>query len=86
MQALQKKQQAQVEQETVKVENETKLLEAKNNAEIEKTKAEAEATANQTIAKSITKELIEMKLAEARLEHGWVTTQGAGAVVTNGDK
>lgn len=86
VQALQKKQQAQVEQETVKVENETKLLEAKNNAEIEKTKAEAEATANQTIAKSITKELIEMKLAEARLEHGWVTTQGAGAVVTNGDK
>ena len=51
---------------------------------IKKTKAEAEAASNQTIAKSITKELIEMKLAEARLEHGWITTQGAGAVVTNG--
>ena len=56
VQALQKKQQAQVEQETVKVENETKLLQAKNDAEIKKTKAEAEAASNQTIAKSITKE------------------------------
>ena len=36
VQALQKKQQAQVEQETVKVENETKLLQAKNDAEIKK--------------------------------------------------
>ena len=86
VQALQKKQQAQAEQETVKVENETKLLQAKNDAEIKKTKAEAEAASNQTIAKSITKELIDMKLAEARLEHGWVTTQGAGAVVTKEGK
>ena len=33
------------------------------------------------IAESITKELIELKEAEARLEHGWVTIQGTDPVV-----
>ena len=44
--------------------------------------AEAEAKANKTIAESITPELIQMKEAEARLKHGWVTVQGADTVVT----
>ena len=31
----------------------------------------------------ITPELIQMKEAEARLQHGWVTVQGANTVVAN---
>ena len=35
---------------------------------------------------SITPELIDMKEAEARLVHGWVTVQtGSAAVVTDGE-
>lgn len=79
--ALQKKQQAQAEQETVKVEAETALIKAKNAAEIKVTEAQAEAKANKVKAESITDELIRMEEAEARKEHGWVTVQGAESVI-----
>jgi len=82
VEALQKKQQAQAEQETAKVEAQTALIKAQNEAEIAITKAKAEAEANKLKAASITPELIQMKEAEARLKHGWVTVQGAGAIVT----
>jgi len=78
---MQKKQQAEAEQETVKVEAETKLIKAQNEAEIAITKANAEAEANRVLAQSITQELIDMKEAEARLEHGWITVQGGQAIV-----
>ena len=74
---------AEAEQKTVKVEAETKLIQAQNDAEIEITKASAEAEANRVIAESITEELIRMKEAEARLEHGWVTVQGADSVIAD---
>lgn len=91
--ALQKKQKAKAEQETIKVEAETKLLQAENEAkikikqaeaaaEVKIKQAEAEAKANEKLAESITPELIEMKEAEARLKHGWVEVQGADTVVT----
>lgn len=54
-------------------------------AQIEVTKAKAEAEANRLKSESITEELIRMKEAEARLQHGWVTTQGANAVVKDGE-
>lgn len=79
--ALQQKQQAEAEQEKVKVEAETALIKAKNEAEVEVTKAQAEADANKIISDSITDKLIRMKEAEARLKHGWVTVNGANAVV-----
>ena len=81
--AMQEAETAKTEQEKVKVEMETKLLQAEKNAEIKKTEADAEAYANEKLAKSITQELIDMKEAEARLEHGWLTVQGADAVVTD---
>ncbi len=80
--AMQRKQQAEAEQETIKVQNETKILEAEAAAKTRQIEAEAEANANRTIAASITPELIQMKEAEARMEHGWVTVQGADAVIT----
>lgn len=91
--AVQEKQQAQAEQEKVKVEAETAKIKAENDAEVkiiaaeaaaEKTKiaADAEAYANEVVNKTITEELIKMKEAEARLEHGWISVYGANAVVT----
>ena len=82
VEALQKKQQAQAEQETAKVEAATALIKAQNEAEIQITKAKAEAEANKVKAESITPELIQMKEAEARVKWGWITVQGADAVVT----
>lgn len=79
--ALQKKQQAQAEQETARVEAETALIKAQNEADIVLTKAKAEAEANKVISGSITQQLIDMKETEARMEHGWVTVQGTNAVV-----
>lgn len=78
--AMQEAETAKTEQEKVKVEMETKLLQAEKNAEIKKTEADAEAYANEKLSKSITQELIDMKEAEARLEHGWVEVQGTDTV------
>ena len=78
--ALQKKQQAQAEQETAKVEAKTALIKAENAAAIKIKEAEAEAESNKLKAASITEELINMKEAEARLKHGWVTVQSGGTV------
>ena len=80
--ALQEKQQAQAEQEKIKVEADTALIKAENEAAIKIKEAEAEAEANKIISESITQQLIDMKEAEARYKHGWVTVQGANTVVT----
>lgn len=90
--AVQKKQQAQAEQETAKVEAETAKIQAQKDADVKKIKAqgeadakiieaEGEAEANKKLANSITKELIDMKVAETRQKHGWVTVNGADTVV-----
>lgn len=81
--AMQRKQQAEAEQETIKVQNETKILEAEAAAKALQIQAEAEANANRTIASSITEELLKKMEMEARIEHGWVTVQGADTVVSN---
>jgi len=82
--ALQKKQQAEAEQETVRVESETALIKAQNEAQIQVTKAQAEADANKVKAESITENLIRMKEAEARYIHGWVTVKGTESTVVTG--
>lgn len=79
--AVQEKQQAVAEQEKVKVEAETAKIKAENEAAIKVLEAEAEAKANKLLSESITDELVRMKEAEARLEHGWVTTTGVSTVV-----
>lgn len=79
--ALQRKQQAEAEQETAKVEAETKLIKAQNKAEIKVIEAQAEADANNVISQSVTQQLIDMKTAEARLKHGWIEVNGGNAIV-----
>lgn len=59
-----------------------KLIEAKGEADAKIEHARGVAESNKILQKSITKELIEMKEMDARLKHGWVTTMGASAVVT----
>ena len=81
--AMQRKQQAEAEQETIKVQNETKLLEAQAEADAKKIAAQGEAEANRIIADSITDGLLRKMEMEARQEHGWITVNGANTVVTN---
>lgn len=83
--AMQKAQQAEAEQETVRIQNETKIMQAEADAQAKQIQAEAEAKANNTISASITDELLKQMEMEARKEHGWVTVQGADTVVTQAD-
>lgn len=83
--ALQKKQQAEAEQETIKVQNETKILQAQAEADAKQIAAEAEAKANATISASISENLLKKMEMEARLAHGWVEVQGGTVVSTTGN-
>ena len=77
---------AQGEADKAKAEADAAVKKIKAEASAEQTRiaAEAEADANEMINATITPELIDMKEAEARLEHGWVTVQAGTdtAVVT----
>ena len=73
---------AELEKQTAQAQAETDRVIAESEAEIQRIQAQAEADANRIIAQSITPELIQMKEAEARLAHGWVTVQGAETVVS----
>ena len=84
--AMQKKQQAEAEQDTIKVQNETKILEAEASAKAKIIAAEAEAKANKIVADSITENLLKKEEMEARKKHGWITVKGADTVVTNNSK
>lgn len=83
--ALQKKQQAEAEQETIAVQNETKLMQARAEAEAKQIAADAEAKANKVIADSITDSLLKKMEMEARQAHGWVEVQGGTVVSTTGN-
>lgn len=80
--AVEAKQVATQNKLTAETEQARLTLEAEAQAKRAVIAAEAEAEANRIIAESITPELIQMKEAEARMEHGWVTVQGANTVVT----
>lgn len=68
---------------TAEADAEVKRIEAEAKAERTRIAAQAEADANNTINSSITENLIKMKEMEARLEHGWVTVEGASTVVAD---
>lgn len=59
------------------------VIEAQAEADAAKIAADAEAAANQSIAQSITPELIQYMDEQARIKHGWVTVQGADTIVAN---
>lgn len=74
---------AQGEADKAKAEAAAEVARINAEAEAEQTRiaAQAEADANNTVNSSITENLIKMKETEARLEHGWITVQGADTVV-----
>lgn len=73
---------AELEKQTAQAQAETEKVIAQAKADVQIIEANAEAESNRIISASITPELIQMKEAEARMEHGWVTVQGADTVVT----
>lgn len=73
--------QAETDKAMAQAQAEIDLVTAQAEADVKQIEAQAEAEANRVIAASITPELIEMKEAEARMAHGWVTVQGSDTVV-----
>ena len=73
---------AELNKQTALAQAETDKVKAQAEADVKVIEAQAEAEANKVVSESITPELIQMKEAEARLKHGWVTVQGADTVVT----
>ena len=73
---------AELNKQTALAQAETDKVKAQAEADVKVIEAQAEADANKIVSESITPELIQMKEAEARLKHGWVTVQGADTVVT----
>lgn len=76
---------AELNRQTALAQAETDKVKAQTEADVKMIEAQAEADANKVLSESITPELIQMKEAEARLKHGWVTVQGADTVVTKGE-
>lgn len=82
-QAKQDAEKAELDKQTAIAQGEAAKAKAEADAQVTITNAQAEAEANRLKSESITDELIRMTEAEARLEHGWVTVQGADTVVAN---
>lgn len=76
---------AELNKQTTLAQAETDKVKAQTEADVKMIEAQAEADANKVLSESITPELIQMKEAEARLKHGWITVQGADTVVTKGE-
>ena len=85
-QAKQDAEKAELDKQTAIAQGEATKAKAEADAQVTITNAQAEAEANRLISESITQELIDMKEAEARMEHGWVTTTGADTVVADEGK
>ena len=76
---------AELNKQTALAQAETDKVKAQTEADVKMIEAQAEADANKVLSESITPELIQMKEAEARLKHGWITVPGADTVVTKGE-
>ena len=83
--AMQAQAKAGVEAQTKVIEAEAnaqvKLVQAEADAKVKVIAAEAEAESNKLISNSLTQTLLTKMEMEARLVHGWVTIQGADAIV-----
>ena len=73
---------AKANQEKASIEAETRKISAQAEADAMIISAEAEAEAYRIKSAEITENLLKKWELDARKEHGWVTIQGAGAIVT----
>lgn len=85
-QAKQDAEKAELDKQTAIAQGEAAKAKAEADAQVTITNAQAQAEANRLLSESITQELIDMKEAEARMEHGWIEVTGADTVVANEDK
>lgn len=85
-QAKQDAEKAELDQQTAIAQGEADKAKAEAAKDVTITNAEAQAEANRIVSESINENLIRMKEADARLQHGWVTVQGASTVVTEEGK
>lgn len=81
-QAKQDAEKAELDKATALAQAETKKVKAQTEAEVMRIKAEAEAEAYRIKSDAITDKLLQKWELDARMEHGWVTVQGANTVVT----
>ena len=82
-QAKQDAEKAELDLITAQKQAETNKVKAEGKAAVKVIEAKAEAEANRLLSESITDELVALRTAEARLKHGWITVNGANAVVTD---
>lgn len=82
-QAKQNAEIAELEKQTAAAEAEVAKTKAQAEADVKVIEAQAEAESNRVIAQSITPELIQMTEAQAHMEHGFVTVQGADSIVVD---
>ena len=80
-QAKQDAEKAELDKQTALAQAETDKVKAEAKAAVMVEEARGEAEANRLVSQSITPELIQMKEAEARLKHGWVTVNGGTPIV-----
>lgn len=85
-QAKQDAEKAELDKQTAIAQGEAAKAKAEADAQVTITNAQAQAEANRLLSESITQELIDMKEAEARMEHGWVEVTGADTVVADEGK
>lgn len=71
-------------QEKARVDAETAKIKAQAEADVKVITAKGEAEANNIVANSLSDNILKQMEMEARLKHGWLTTN-AGAVIANGD-
>lgn len=73
---------AKANQEKASVEAETKRIQAEADADAMRITAQAEADTYRIKSSEITENLLKKWELDARMQHGWVTIQGANTVVT----
>lgn len=83
-QAKQDAEKAELDLITAQKQAETNKVKAEGKAAVKVIEAKAEAEANRLLSESITDELVALRTAEARLKHGWISVNGASAVVVDG--
>lgn len=81
VQASQELEKLKLEKQIATEQAEKKRIEAKGTADAKIEKAKGESEANKLLSNSITPELLKLKEMEARMEHGWVSVQGANTTV-----
>ena len=84
--AQQALEQSKVEKEQAVIAAEKLKVESQGKADAVIIAAQGEAKANETLSNSITPQLLQKMEMQARIQHGWVTTQVGGQAIVDATK